>query len=394
MSSLRDAFDALRPEELWRSERIKWRLFGEGVLPAWVADMDFPVAPPIQETLRALIERNDLGYHHVPLSPLLRETLVDRMATRFDWHVEPRRVFGLVNVVQGLDASVLVHSRPGEGVILQTPIYPPFLAAVTKSGRRIDESPLVPGPTRHEIDFDQLRATIRPDTRVFLFCNPHNPSGRVFERTELEALGELAIEHDLILVSDEIHSDLTYPGHTHIPMASLGPEIAERTVTLTSATKAFNLAGLPCAFAIFGGDRAQQPFRELPPHLLGHCGILGNAATIQAWTQGQPWLDEVLAYLLENRDRMVEFFAKRLPDVRVLAPEATYLAWLDCRALELGSDPFEFFLEHARVALSRGGDFGTPGEGFARLNFATSSAILAEILERMAVALEGRDRSK
>ena len=394
MSSLRDAFDALRPEELWRSERIKWRLFGEGVLPAWVADMDFPVAPPIQETLRALIERNDLGYHHVPLSPLLRETLVERMATRFDWHVEPRRVFGLVNVVQGLDASVLVHSRPGEGVILQTPIYPPFLAAVTKSGRRIDESPLVPGPTRHEIDFDQLRATIRPDTRVFLFCNPHNPSGRVFERTELEALGELAIEHDLILVSDEIHSDLTYPGHTHIPMASLGPEIAERTVTLTSATKAFNLAGLPCAFAIFGGDRAQQPFRELPPHLLGHCGILGNAATIQAWTQGQPWLDEVLAYLLENRDRMVEFFAKRLPDVRVLAPEATYLAWLDCRALELGGDPFEFFLQHAGVALSRGGDFGTPGEGFVRLNFATSSAILTEILERMAVALQGRDRSK
>ena len=296
--AMRAAFDSLRAQDLWRSERIKWRLYGGDVLPAWVADMDFPVAPPIERALAELVARSDLGYHHVPLSPRLREALVSHMAERFGWQVEPRRVVPLVNVVQGLDAAVLLHSRTGEGVVVQTPIYPPFLAAVTQSGRRLDASPLVRGSERYEIDFDRLRASIRSDTRVFLLCNPHNPTGRVFESAELAGLAEIAEENDLVVVSDEIHADLTYPGHHHIPFASLGPDAAARTITLTSATKAFNLAGLPCAFAIFGGDRAQQPFDGLPPHLLGHCGMLDDAATVTAWTEGDAWLDEVLALAL------------------------------------------------------------------------------------------------
>jgi cystathionine beta-lyase len=346
---MRADFDSLRAEDLWRSDRIKWRLYGDQVLPAWVADMDYPVAPPIQRALTELLERSDLGYHHVPLSPRLREALVARMHERFDWQVEPERVVPLVNALQGLDASVLLHSRKGEGVIVQTPIYPPFLAAVGRSGRRLVENVLLAGPERYEIEFDRLRADIDSDTRVFLLCNPHNPTGRVFELDELRAVAELALEHDLIVVSDEIHADLVYPGHKHIPFASLGPEVADRTITLTSATKAFNLAGLPCAFAVFGGDRAQQPFAELPPHLLGHCGILDDAATHAAWTQGQAWLDAVLGYLLENRDTMLDYIRREIPGIRVLRPEATYLAWLDCRGLEVG-DPYRFFLEHARVS--------------------------------------------
>jgi cystathionine beta-lyase len=384
--AIRRAIDSLSAAELHGSSRIKWRLFGEDVLPAWVADMDFPVAPPVHRAIRDLVGRHDLGYHHVPLSPRLRGALVARMAARYSWQVEPHRIVPLVNVVQGLDASVLLHSRPDDGVIVQVPIYPPFLAAVLASGRRLVESPLVRGEDRFEIDFDRLRASIDPRTRLLLLCNPHNPTGRVFERAELTALGQLALEHDLIVVSDEIHADLTFPEHRHLPFASLGPELSQRTITLTSATKAFNLAGLPCAFAIFGSDRVQQPFRDLPPHLIGHCGILEDAATCAAWTEGQPWLDEVMAYLLENRRLVLEFFARELPALQVLPPEATYLAWLDCRGLELPGDPFEFFLRRARVALSRGPDFGTGGEGCARLNFATSQAILLEILERMAVA--------
>ena len=383
---MRAEFDALRAEDLWRSERIKWRLHGEGVLPAWVADMDFPVAPAIQRVLAELVSRSDLGYHHVPLSPRLREALVSRMAARFGWQIEPRRVAPLVNVVQGLDACLLLHSRPGEGVVVQTPIYPPFLAAVERSGRRLVENPLLQGTERYEIDFDRLRAQIDPDTRVFLLCNPHNPTGRVFEPAELQAIAELALAHDLIVVSDEIHADLAYPGHTHLPFASLGGEVAARTITLTSATKAFNLAGLPCAFAIFGSDRVQKPFRALPPHVLGHCGMLDDAATRTAWTEGQAWLDAVLAYLLVNRDTLLDELGRALPGIRVLRPEATYLAWLDCRALGL-DDPGAFFLEHARVALSSGREFGAPGNGFVRLNFATSAAILGEILERMAESL-------
>jgi cystathionine beta-lyase len=384
--AIRRAIDSLSAAELRRSSRIKWRLFEEDVLPAWVADMDFPVAPPVHRAVRDLVDRHDLGYHIVPLSPRLRDALVSRMAERFSWQIEPQRITPLVNLLQGLDVSVLLHSRPGDGVIVQTPIYPPFLAAVLSSGRRLVENPLVRGADRFEIDFDQLRASIDPSVRLLLLCNPHNPSGRVFEREELSALGELVLEHDLIVVADEIHADLTYPGHRHLPFATLGPELAQRTITLTSATKAFNLAGLPCAFAIFGSDRCQQPFLDLPPHALGHCGMLDDAATCAAWTEGQPWLDEVMAYLLENRRLLLDFFARELPALRVLSPEGTYLAWLDCRDLDLPGDPFEFFLEHARVALSRGPGFGTRGEGCARLNFATSQTILLEILERMAAA--------
>ena len=389
-SQIRRALDSLTAAEMRRSSRIKWRLFGEDVLPAWVADMDFPVAPPIHRAICELIGRHDFGYHLVPLSPRLRTALVARMAERFSWQIEPDRIEPLVNVVQGLDACVLLHSRRGEGVVLQTPIYPPFLAAALGSGRRVLESSLVRGAHRYEIDFDHLRATLEPDARLILLCNPHNPTGRVFEREELLALGELALEHDLVVVSDEIHADLTFPGHRHIPFATLGPELAERTITLTSATKSFNLAGLPCAFAIFGSDRVQQPFWELPPHVLGHPGILDDAATYAAWTVGQPWLDEVLAYLLENRDLLMDFFASRMPDLEVLPPEATYMAWLDCRGLELPADPFDFFLESARVALTRGSDFGAPGKGCVRLNFATSRTILVEILERMEAALGRR----
>jgi cystathionine beta-lyase len=385
VAALRDSFDALRKEDLWRSARIKWRLYGDDVLPAWVAEMDYPVAPPIRRALAELVERSDLGYHHVPLSPRLRGALVSHMADRFAWSVEPRRVAPLVNVVQGLDASILQHSRPGEGVIVQTPIYPPFLAAVERSGRRLDACPLVEGASGWEIDFDAVRSAIRPDTRLFLLCHPHNPTGRVFDAAELAALAELALEHDLVVVSDEIHADLACPDVTHRPFASLGPEIADRTVTLTSATKAFNLAGVPCAFAIFGGDRAQAPFRDLPPHLLGHCGILDDTATFVAWTEGQTWLEAALATIRRNRDVVVDRLPREIPGLRLHAPEATYLAWVDCRALG-HEDPRAFFLEQARVALSDGREFGPPGEGFVRLNFATSAGILDEILTRMAAA--------
>lgn len=388
-SALRESFDAIRREDLCRSQRIKWRRYGPDVLPAWVAEMDYPVASPIRQSLARLIERSDLGYHHLPLSPRLRAALVARMLDRFAWPIEPRRVLPLVNVVQGLDASIVQHSRPGEGVMVQTPIYPPFLDAVTKSGRRLDACPLAPGDGRFEIDFDALRRSVRSDTRVLLLCHPHNPTGRVFDADELRGLAEFALEHDLIVVSDEIHADLAFSEHPHRPFASLGPEIAERSITLTSASKAFNLPGLHCAFAIFGGDRAERPLRALPPHLLGYPGILADAATLAAWTEGQPWLDAVRATLRRNRATLIGRLARDMPELRMRAPEATFLAWIDCRGLGL-DDPQRFFLEHAKVALSDGREFGPPGAGYVRLNFATSAGILDDILDRMATAVRER----
>jgi cystathionine beta-lyase len=286
-------------------------------------------------------------------------------------------------------AAVLAFSEPGDGAVIQTPIYPPFLATLEKTGRRMVENRLADDGARYVLDAEGLRRAIDDRTRILLFCNPHNPTGRVFERHELQALGELAVERDLIIVADEIHADLAYPGHRHIPLASLGPEIAARTITLTSATKAFNIAGLRCAVMHFGSDELRARFRRtIPDALLGKASVLGVHATIAAWRQGQPWLDGVLKLLETNRDRVARFVAEELPGVRHYSPEGTYLAWLDCRGLDLPGSPYDFFLEEARVAFSDGASFGEAGRGCVRLNFATSPAVLEQVLERMAEAVQ------
>jgi cystathionine beta-lyase len=307
------------------------------------------------------------------------------MQARFGWSIDPARVEVLTDVVQGIYVAIDRFSKPGEGVVLQTPVYPPFLNAVRQLERRLVENPLVAGPTRWEMDLDGLRS-IEP-ARVFLLCNPQNPTGRVFERRELEAVAEAAIAGDWLVVADEIHADLVHPGGRHIPFASLAPEVEARTLTLSSASKAFNIPGLRCAVAHFGSDAVRRRFLTLPRSLRGGVGALGQAATLAAWSKGGPWLDQVLAYLDGNRRAVAQFAAERWPTVRTWLPEATFLTWLDFEAFALPGSPGAFFLEHARVALSHGAWFGTSGRTFARLNFATSRALLGEILERMDAAL-------
>lgn len=383
------AFDSVTAETMRHSSRIKWTLFGDDVLPCWVADMDLPVAAPIHRRVSELVARHDFGYHRLPMSRRLRSAFIDKMAA-FGLDVSPQQVYALVNVVQGLDLAITLFTEPGDGVLLITPIYGPFHEAVDGTGRRRVESALVRGEHRYEIDFDHLRSVVDSTTRLMLLCNPHNPTGRAFEREELEQLGRMALEHDMVIVSDEIHADLIYGDRVHIPIAALSPEIARRTITLTSATKAFNLAGLPCALAVLGSDVLKQRFRELPPHTVGHGGILGTEATVTAWTEGSVWLGALREYLDGNRRHLVQRIDSELPGVVVRAPEATYLAWLDCRSLGLEPDAHGFFLEQARVALSDGPDFASPGEGHVRLNFGTSRKILDPILDRMASALECR----
>jgi cystathionine beta-lyase len=295
----------------------------------------------------------------------------------------------LSEVVQGIYVALDRYCARGEGVLVQTPVYPPFLRAVRELERRRVENPLAIGAARFEIDFDQLRA-VAADARVFLLCNPQNPTGRVFERSELEALAALAVAHDWVVIADEIHADLVYAGRALVPFGSLGPEVAARTVTLSSASKAFNIPGLRCAVAHFGSDALRERFLSLPRALRGGNGALGQAATLAAWRAGDPWLAEVLAYLDGNRRAVAAFVAEHWPAVRTWLPEATFLAWLDFRALALPRSPHAFFLERARVALSEGLAFGEPGRGFARLNFATSRPILDEILARLDGALRER----
>lgn len=383
-------FDDINEAGLRRRRGEKWNHYPADVLPAWVADMDFVVAEPIRAALAARIDAADFGYPQPHRRTGLPERFAARVATRFGWAVDPDDVVLLSDVVQGLYLALETFSAPGDGVVIQTPIYPPFLHAAAETGRRAVCCPLLPGPAQYEIDFDRLEAEIDSTTRIFMLCNPHNPTGRVFNEQELVRIAEIVCRHDLVLVTDEIHADLVFAPRRHIPIAALDAEIAARTLTLMSASKAFNIAGLCMAFAHFGSATLRQRFERVPAHLRGGTNTLSIAAVDAAWRDGQPWLDAVLAVLAANRDRVAAFVASRWPSVRHLPPQATYLAWLDMRALDLQPNPHAWLLEHARVALNDGRNFGAEGVGHARLNFATSPALLETILGRLDEALGRR----
>jgi cysteine-S-conjugate beta-lyase len=367
----------------------KWHHYPPDVLPAWVAEMDFPVSDAVRAALARQVEIGMFGYEDPASFVALADAFAEYQQRRFGWALDSTQVLPLADLVQGLFLAVSAFSAPGDGVVLHTPIYPPFLHAVRETGRRVVENRLLDTDAGFRLDPDGLRRVIDPGTRLILLCHPHNPTGRVFTPDELRAVAEVALERDLVLVSDEVHADLVYPGAQHRPLAALGPEVAARTVTLSSATKAFNIPGLRTAVVHFGSAALrEQALGRVPERLLGRANQMGVHATIAAWRDRGPWLDAVRQRLAENRARLTEVLASRLPGVRYHPPEATYLAWLDCRDLGLGGSPHQFFLERARVGLSDGAEFGPPGQGCVRLNFATSPRILDEILERMARAVE------
>ena len=381
-------FNAISLEALRRRRGTKWTRYPPDVLPAWVADMDFDMVEPIRAGLARLMEANDLGYAPKLPASGLPEAFADFAARRFPgWEVAPERMVAIADIVQGIHLAIEAFTRSGDGVCTLTPVYPPFLQAVAETGRRLDRCTMVRGQGRYEIDFDALRAAIDERTRLLLLCTPHNPLGRVFEREELEALARIAIERDLVVVADEIHADIVYRGSRHIPFASLGPEVEARTVTMTSATKSFNIAGLRCAVVLFGSDRLAERFNAWPERIRGAVSSFGMEATRIAWTECDEWLDALLAHLEGNRDFLHAFVAERLPGIRMVLPAATYLGWLDCREYGLDPDPYQWFLDRARVGFNDGRDFGDGGEGHVRINFATSRGILDQVLERMEEAL-------
>ncbi|MCP3986391.1 MAG: pyridoxal phosphate-dependent aminotransferase, partial [bacterium] len=375
-------FDDLDTEVLRRRSGEKWQTYADDVLPLWVADMDFDVAEPIRQRLQECLDIGDLGYPLHPAPTGLPEVFAERAARRWGWQVEPGQIELLTEVVQAMYVTLEQFSGPGDGVIVQTPIYPPFTGVVKELGRRLEENPLTLGESGYAVDLEGL-AACAARSKLLLLCNPHNPSGRVFRREELQGIAEIADAHDLVVVSDEIHSDLVYPGCTHIPFATLSDSAASRTITLTAASKAFNIAGLRCALAVFGSDELRKRFLAFPRHFRGGLGSLGIQATLTAWREGDPWLRDLLVYLEGNRDFIADTLRQELPDVRFFRPEATYLAWLDFRAMNLSPSPYRHFLENGKLALSDGRAFGPPGQGFARINFATSRPILTTALERL-----------
>lgn len=379
----------LTPEALRARRGAKWHRFEPDVLPAWVADMDFRVPPPVERAIARVTEQGDYGYAQREGPDSVGWAFARRMRERFGWDADPELTVEVTDLIQGLAASLLAFSEPDDGVVVQTPIYPPFLQTISDVGRRRVENPLWDDGSRFVLDVPGLEAALDERTRVLLVCNPHNPTGRVLSRSELSALGRLAVERDLVIVSDEIHCDLVYPGSEHVPMGSLGGEVAARTVTMNSATKGFNIPGLRCGVLHFGSAALLERFRRaIPARLLGRPSCIGVDATVTAWREGQPWLDGVLEVLAANRD-LVASWAAAQPGVRHHRPEATFLAWLDFAGSGLPEEPHDFLLNRARVGLNRGGDFGELGTCCARLNFGTSPEILRAVLDRMSSALAG-----
>ena len=367
---------------LQRRRSDKWAGYEPGVLVSTIAEMDFPLAPAVAAALHAAVDRHDLGY--APADPAgLRDAFAGFAGRRLGWRVDPEQVTLVPDVMAGLVELCRVLAEPGDAVAFATPAYPPFYTDLPQAGVRLCEVPLGPDGA---LDLDGLDAALAAGARALVLANPHNPTGHVPARTELERIAERCAAHDAWVLADEIHAPLALPGASHTPWLELSDAARACGIALTSASKAFNLAGLKTAVVVTASDRARRAVARLPD-LADRAGLLGVIAAEAAFADGDPWLDAVLARLDGNRALLADRLAAALPAVRWSPPEATYLAWLDCRALGLGEDPAAAFLARGRVALSRGLDYGPPGAGHVRLNFGTSPELVAEMVERMASAL-------
>jgi cystathionine beta-lyase len=343
--------------------------------------------------VRALRERAEHGvYGYGFEEPEFAQVFVDRLQKRYDWKVSPAAVVLIPGVIPGFNVACRALTKPGDGLLMQVPVYPPILRSPGNHELTRDEAPLARDRDgRYAPDLDAFRAAIHARTRAFLLCNPHNPVGRVYTRDELAGMARICLERDLSIIADEIHCDLLYPGQRHVPMASLGPEIEERTVTLMAPSKTFNLAGLKVSVAVIPNAPLRDRFLAARgDYVQAQVNVFGYAAALAAYRDGDAWLGELLRYLEANRDYLADYVRRHLPGIVMTQPEGTYLAWLDCRgAGPAAADPITFFLERAKVAFNDGALFGRGGQGFVRLNFGSPRSILTQGLERMRRALVG-----
>lgn len=370
-----------------KSDCVKWDIFPDDVLPMWVADMDFISPEPVIRALREKVDQGVFGYGCEPAD--LREILVSQLEQRFHWKVAPDALVFIPGVVTGFNLVCHTFTNPGDGLLIQTPVYPPILHANLNSGLHREEIELDHNPDGgYSVDMQEFEDTITDRTRIFLLCNPHNPVGKVFKQPELEQMAEICMRHDLLICSDEIHGDLIFSGNRHAPIASLTPEIADRTITFMAPSKTYNIAGLAGSLAIIPNPELRKQFSDGRMGMVPEVNVLGMAAMRAAYLEGQPWLDELLVYLENNRNAMLEYIRTEMPTIHVHAPEGTYLAWLDCREAGIAGNPAKFFLEQARVAVNDGEEFGKGGEGFVRLNFGCPQSMLIEALEKIKVSLQ------
>lgn len=381
-------FDFDSPPERRGTDSQKWQKYaGKDILPMWVADMDFKVPPAIVQALHERVEHGIFGYARPVKSQV--DAVVEMLATRHGWKIDPSWLVWLPGLVVGLNVAARAFADEGEEIITLTPVYPPFMTAPKNTSRMSVRVPFQLDAAAHRwtIDWEALEKAVTPKTRMFILCNPHNPLSRVWRRDELERLAAFCLKHKLVLCSDEIHCDLVLdPTLPHIATATLGREIAERTVTLIAPSKTYNVPGLGTSIAIIPDAALRAQFARAATGIVAEVNNLGYVAAEAAYRHGEPWRQALLAYLRGNRDLLLGFVQRDLPGVTIEAPlEATYLAWLNVSALQL-KDPVAHFEAHG-VGLSDGAFFGEPAGQHVRINFGCTRATLQEGLRRMKTAI-------
>jgi len=369
---------------------MKWDKYaGRDILPLWVADMDFLSPPAVIAALRARADNGVFGYT-VPTAEAV-QAVVDYLREQHQYAIRPEWIVWSHGLVPALSIACRAYAKEGEGVLVCTPVYPPMLSTPVSMGRRLIPVPLKLENERWDFDWPALEKAVTADTRIFILCSPHNPVGRVWTRAELEQVANFCARHNLVLVSDEIHGDLVLDepaGVRHVITASLSPAVEARTLTQMAASKTFNLPGLACAFSVIADPKLRTAFAQAAHGLVTEINSFGYAGTIAAFREGEPWRRELIAYLRGNRDYLYDFIKTRLPQLKIVPMQATYLAWIDARGLGV-DNPAKFF-EEAGVGLSPGSVFGEAGRGYVRLNFGCPRAILKQALERMEQAVQGK----
>lgn len=379
--------DAVSTASLRERGSLKWALYGEEAIGAFVAEMDFGTATPIVQALHAAVDTTNFGYLPPAMWTALAEGCARWQRDRYGWQVAAKDIHPIPDVIEAFELTMRCFSRPGSPIILPTPAYMPFLTVPALNGREIFQVPMARDGERLVLDLDGIDRAYRAGGNLLVLCNPHNPVGRVYTRAELLAVSEVVDRHGGRVFSDEIHAPLVYAGHRHLPYASVSATTAGHTITAASASKAWNLAGLKCAQIIISNPADAQTWARVGAMAASGPSNLGVVASTAAFTSGGEWLDGILRYLDRNRRALTGLLAAHLPDVGYTMPEGTYLALLDCRKLGLGDEPGEFFHQRAGVVLVDGPRCGEAARGHARLNFATPLPILETIVTRMARAV-------
>jgi cystathionine beta-lyase len=379
-------FDRVTEAELRRRQSVKWTAYPPDVLPAWVAEMDFPLAEPIRRVLHAAIDADDVGY----ASPGgLGEAFALWTQARWGWRVRAQDAQLVADVNSGIAAILRVATAAGDGVVIDTPVYHPFAATIRELGRTVMAAPLARSSAGWSLDLDAVRRAYERGARAHILCSPHNPTGIVYPRATLAELASLAARRGVTVLSDEIHAPLVGPRATHTPFPMVSEDAAKTSVVLTSASKAWNLAGLKAALMVGCSDEARALLAKLPPDTPFHAGHLGVLAGRAAFLEGEPWLADANAIIERNRFLLGELLARKLPEVGYVAPEAGYLAWLDFSRAGMTGDPARRLLERGKVAVYSGEVFGAEGRGFVRINIATPRSLLEEAVARMERAARG-----